>query len=135
MPISDRLAAFLADRSQVLTRKRDILYLFGDIAYCESDDYPEGKPEDDAEMLEDLTSGLDHKSTEQPSKADDLSAFLILERLAPSAGHRAVEHAEHDQIWLGWEIKSLKGKATVQDILNLQVLGVHVEDDSLIMYR
>jgi len=42
MSISERLSAFLANPSQVLTRKRDISYLFGDIAFCEEEQYPDG---------------------------------------------------------------------------------------------
>ncbi len=132
MNLSERLSALLANPGQVLTRKRDIVYLFGEIAYEEQDDYPDGFPDDDEDVLDVYPQP---PSTEQPSKASDLSAFLILERLAPSDGHCAIASAEHDQIWLGYEIKALRGKATVQDILNLRSLGVMIENDAFSMFR
>lgn len=131
MSISERLSAFLANPSQVLTRKRDISYLFGDIAFCEEEQYPDGMPEGDEEYFDRIV--MNGEPTERASKADDISAFIILDRIH-SDNCDAVDHAEHDQVWLKWDICDLKGKATVQDILNLRALGVNTEGESLIMH-
>ena len=131
MSISERLSAFLANPSQVLTRESDICYLFCNIDYGEADQYPDGMPEDDERYLDRIV--MDGAPTERASKADDISAFVILDRIH-SDNCAAVAHAEHDQVWLKWDICDLKGKATVQDILNLRALGVNTEGESLIMY-
>lgn len=121
MPISTRLAALLADRSQVLTRKRDILYLFGDVDL----------PEDDEEALEAIDA---EPSSEMPSQARDLSALLILERLSPSTGAKVLASASHDEVNFAVGTSNLKNKATVEDILNLRRLGVCVEDGDLMTF-
>ena len=131
MSISERLSAFLANPSQVLTRKRDISYLFGDIAFCEEEQYPDGMPEGDEEYFDRIV--MNGEPTERASKADDTTPFIIHARIHRDT-RQAVDHADHDQVWLKWDICDLKGKATVQDILNLRALGVNTEGESLIMH-
>lgn len=131
MNLSERLSALIANPSQVLTNEEDIYYLFGNIAYSEEDQYPDGMPEDDKEYLDALF--LNGNTTERASKADDISAFIILDRIH-SNNCDAVDHAEHDRIWLKWDISNLKDNATVQDVLNLRALGVSTEGESLIMF-
>lgn len=126
MAISPRLAQLLGDRTKVLDDEADILFLFG--VDHESDEG--GLSEDDAAALE---KEADAEPTERPRKARDLSAILILDRIAPSPV-TAIGAAEHDQIYLGWDFAELVGKATVEDVLNLRRLGVFFEHDSMAMF-
>lgn len=126
MAISPRLAQLLGDRTKVLETEADILFLFG--VDHKSDDGD--MAEDDAAALE---KEADAEPTERPVQAKDLSAMLILHRLAPASAC-AIGAAEHDQFYLEQDFTDLVGKATVEDILNLRRLGVFFDCDSMAMF-
>lgn len=65
----------------------------------------------------------------------DIYAFLLLDRLLPGTGN-LVDHAEHDEIWLGIDCEALAGVASEDDILSLVRCGVRYDDgeESLKMF-
>lgn len=62
------------------------------------------------------------------TKRSDLYAFLLLDRLIPGAGY-IVNHAEHDEIWLGIDCEELAKVASEDDILSLVRCGVRYDDE------
>ncbi len=80
----------------------------------------------------------------QTTTYSDLDAFLLLDRLVSSepvthgVGHRRdmVSCAEHDQIWLNVDLDRLAAAATLEDVANLQRLGVMLDSstDSLSVF-
>ena len=112
-----RLEELLADRTQILTHRRDIALLFDD---------------DDEGVLDGLC-GLAQPTWERITGRDDLDAMIHLSRLCPGETD-AVASAEHDQIWLAWTVGDLKGKATVEFVLNLRRSNVFEDGGDLSMF-
>lgn len=71
-----------------------------------------------------------------PSQSGDLCALLLLDKLVPGK-KRCIAAAEHDQIWLSYDLDELDEVATADDILYLYRCGVFYEEsnDSLSMFR
>lgn len=60
----------------------------------------------------------------------DVQAFLLLERLCPSeTGGRMVEVSEHDEIWLGVDVKELAAVCREEDVILLLRCGITLDPD------
>jgi len=79
---------------------------------------------------------LKFKRIENPSSAaQDLCAFLLLDRLCPGST-KIVAAAEHDVIYLSYDFSDLKDCITEDDVIYLLRCGVWVdrEIESLCMF-
>lgn len=72
----------------------------------------------------------------QYCRRKDLCAFMIIGFLLPSDTEQIVAAAEHDQIWLGVDLKDLCEVAMFHDIQDLCRCGVWLDKwvDSLSMF-
>jgi hypothetical protein len=69
------------------------------------------------------------------TKRDDITAFLLLDKLQPGTDDM-VCCAEHDQIWLSIDTAELAKVITDDEIRTLVLCGVHMENgESLYMFR
>lgn len=121
--ISPRLARLLGDRTKVIDSESDILFLFG--VDHESDEG--GLSHDDIAALESESST---GPTERPVPARDLSAMLILHRIAPTERF-AIGSTKRDVVYFRQCFLDLVNGATVEDILNLRRCGVFFSEDSM----
>lgn len=74
---------------------------------------------------------------ERLSNSPDLHAFILLDRLAPTKeGHDLVQHASHDLIILGTDLKILAGNISEEQCVQLMRCGVRLscEDDYIEMF-
>lgn len=63
------------------------------------------------------------------SKCHDLSAFILLDKLAPTKYSDIICAAEHDEIWLWTDVKKLSEIASEEDIKFLVSCGVTYSSD------
>lgn len=69
------------------------------------------------------------------SRSPDLCAFLLLDRLVPSAGTEdMVSCAEHDEIYLRVDPRELAEVASEDDVIYLTRCGVSCDGDGLWMF-